>query len=680
MTSIGEKTAASQLPKIPMERKVFQLFVLAAFCSISAAAGTNPQHQPNTNPRELLDLSFEELFELSVTTVSRREEPVSEAPAAIHVITAEDIRRSGARTLPDILRLAPGVHVAQVNAHQWAVSARGFSDVFANKLLVMIDGRSLYTPLFSGVFWDSQHTLLEDIEQIEVIRGPGASLWGANAVNGVINIITKSARETQGTLITGAAGNIERFVGAIRHGGEFGENHFYRFHLQHREHTGFREGGLPGDDSWNLSQGGFRTDRYMENVSTFTAQGDFYYGTFGENYSGVQTPPPHDPVRVRGGNLLGRFSHSLESDGELTLQTYYDITRRDTALLNEERHTFDIDFQHQHPLADRHLLTWGAGYRLSVDNLDNTFDITFDPHSRTLQLFSLFVQSEIEVVEKRLIFSAGSKFEHHTFTDLEIQPNVRLTWKPHQRHTIWGAVSRAVRTPSRAERDIRINQQETPGQPPLVSTFGNPAFGSEELIAYEVGYRVRPHRFLTLDWAAFYNDYDRLRSLEPGAPRTDPPPAHLPVTAHNEIHGNTYGFEAAANWRASESWRLHGSYSFLQIDLRQSQQSVDPVTVEGIEGGSPKHQWLLHSSLDLPRDWSWDTWFRFTDRLPAYDIGRNFEMDIRLAWTPSPNLEIAFVGRNLIQSSHQEFPSSRLIRNEQTEVPRSLYAKVTWNL
>lgn len=650
---------------------------------------------------DLLELSLEELLNIEVTTVLRRSDPLSRAPAAVHVITQDDLRRSGATTLPEALRLAPGIQVARVHAHQWAVSARGFNDVFANKLLVMMDGRTVYTPLFSGVFWDAQHTLLEDVDRIEVIRGPGASLWGANAVNGVINIITKDARETQGTLVSLAAGNHDRFLGAIRQGGKIGDGTFFRVYFQHHDHDAFPGSGeMSGrDDSWRHTQGGFRADKDLSDISVLTIQGDVYSGRLNEVYVRLAPTSPYNRfiedgvVDTGGGNIHARITRSLEDEADLTLRSYFEATRRDSSIFREERQTFDVDLQHRLPVVDRHLVTWGGGYRLSVDDVENSFDVSLHPNSRTLQLFSFFVQDEVEVVEDKLSVTLGSKIEHNDFTGFEVQPGGRLSWTPRERQTVWGAISRAVRTPSRGEHDIRLNQEPVfppnafgPGSPAMItSLLGSSDFESEELTAYEIGYRIQPNQRVSFDLATFYNDYENLRSIEPGVPQPGADPAHVPFLAGNELEGETYGFELGTNWTVIPAhWRLYGSYSLLRMHLRQSGTSGDPQSVEGIEGSSPRHQWLVRSSVDFPRNWQWDTWFRFVDHLPAQNVDSYLEMDMRLAWRPflprgdRGDLEVALVGRNLIERSHREFAPS-LIQNQQAEIRRSFYVKLTWS-
>lgn len=668
---------------------------VALLCLLLTPAVAQLDADLQTRPgRDLAELSLEELLNIEVTTVSRRPGAVSRSPAAIHVITNEDIQRSGATTLPEVLRLAPGVQVARVHAHQWGVSARGFNDVFANKLLVMIDGRSIYTPLFSGVFWDMHHTVLEDVERIEVIRGPGATLWGANAVNGIINIITRDSRHTVGTRVSAASGSHDRFLGSLRHGWKIGDQAYARVYFQHHDHDNFRTtDGKPAGDAWRFTQGGFRSDSDLSDVSRFTLQGDLFSGRLDERYRRLNPEDPYeayideDEMKLRGGNLLARLTRSLENEADVNLQFYYDQARRETAVLVDDRQIFDVDLQHTLPVSDRHLVTWGGGYRVSRDDVENTFDVALTPDSRTVHLFNLFVQDEIELVEDTTNLTIGSKFEHNDFTGLEIQPGVRLSWSPRERQTVWAAVARAVRTPSRAEHDIRLNQEPVfppgalgPGSPAMVtSLFGSEEFGSEKLVAYEVGYRAQPLEMVSFDLAAFYNDYDDLRSLEPANPpaRFSPPPPHIAFFGDNRTEGESYGFELAANWQAADFWRLHGSYSHLRLNLRSDGPSGDPGTRENTEGRSPRHQWLLRSSLDLPHAWEWDTWFRFVDELPALQVESYLEMDMRLSWRPLPDFVLELVGRNLLDSGHVEFTPS-FIQTQQAEIPRSFYGKVTW--
>ncbi|MFN7140717.1 MAG: TonB-dependent receptor plug domain-containing protein, partial [Limisphaerales bacterium] len=474
--------------------------------------------QELTSP-DLTELSLTDLLNVEVTTVSRAAEPLSQAPAAITVIKGEDIRRTGATTIPDALRLAPGLQVAQVDAHTWAISARGFNDVFANKLLVMIDGRTVYSPLFSGVFWDVQDTLLEDIDRIEVIRGPGAALWGANAVNGVINIITKDARDTHGVLLSAGTGTEELGFGHVRYGAKLSENASARVYAKYfnRDNARLLDGSA-ANDHWEMFRGGFRLDWQPGDPNLLTFQGDAYVGTLDQTYNVPTFTPPFtallaDDIEAHGGNILGRWTHTFSSDSEMIWQLYFDQSVRNTPVFQEERVTADLDFQHHFILGERQRITWGGGYHRTDDEAGNTLSVALIPEERGLNLYSAFIQDEIQIIHDKLALTLGSKFEHNDFTGFEIQPNARIAWTPLTNAVLWGAVSRAVRTPSRAEHDIIINP---PGAPPgSASLFGNRNFDSEDLIAYEIGFRSQPTTRMTWEIATFYNDYDNLRSFRP---------------------------------------------------------------------------------------------------------------------------------------------------------------------
>lgn len=659
---------------------------------------------------DFASLSLEELMNYPVTSVSKKEEKLSEAAAAIHVITQEDIRRSGVTSIPEALRLAPGMQVARLDSHTWAISARGFNDIFANKLLVLLDGRSVYTPLFSGVFWEIQDTLLEDIERIEVIRGPGATLWGANAVNGVINIITKRAKDTQGFLITGGGGTEERGFGGVRYGTKLSDNAFLRVYGKYfnRDESVLPNGDDAGD-AWQMGQGGFRIDWDASENNLLTFQGDVYGGKLEQTLTRLSPIPPFTPNNVHGrsdeagGNLLGRWTHEFAADSRMALQTYYDRTFRDSANFKEDRDAFDVDFQHRFALGHRQDIVWGLGYRLTTDKVRETdnFDVSLDPPSRTTHLFSSFVQDEITLVKERLNLTLGSKFEHNDFTGFEYQPSGRLVWTPHKRHTFWGAISRAVRTPSRAEDDIRLNQRPvfpanaffppnalfpgSPGSPPAVtSIFGDRNFDSEKLMAYEFGYRVQPHKRLSVDLALFYNEYDDLRTLEPGTPffrflpsHPGVPPPHIAFVVGNRMSGETYGVEIAPAWQMTDWWRWRVSYTFLEMHLHTDGSSGDTTTEQGIEGSNPHHQLTLSSSIDFPHDVTLDWAVRYVDQLPARMIDSYVVMDVRLAWRPIKNLELSIVGQNLLDDRHPESAPS-FIATQPTEVQHSVYGKITW--
>ncbi len=667
-----------------------QASVLALVLMLANVAfGAEP---PSRAVSELAQMSLEDLSNLPVSSVSKHNERFAEAPAAIFVITGEDIRRSGSTTIAEALRLAPGMEVAQLASHNWAITSRGFNNLYANKLLVLMDGRSVYTPLFSGVFWDVQDTLLEDVDRIEVIRGPGAALWGANAVNGVINIITKSAKDTQGGLITGGYGTEERGFGAVRYGGKLGDDAFYRVYAKYFNRDGsVLPSGEKNDDAWEGWRTGFRTDWEPSFQNLFTLQGDAYYGEEQETYLLFKPTPGQvaTPTRnyVHGGNVIGRWTHSFSAESELKLQAYYDHTGRDLGWFNEDRDTGDIDAEYRVPIGERQSIVAGTGYRYSRSyNLKSNFTVSWFPPDRTTHIFNAFVQDEIALVKDRLRLTLGSKFEYNDYTHWEIQPSGRLLWTPHEKHTLWGSVSRAVRTPSRADNDALITTAVSPaGGPPFFTPFpavttadGNPGFESEVLMAYELGYRVQPHPKLSLDLALFYNDYSRLRSFEMAAPDASAAPAYIrfPFLFSNRLHGETYGGELAANFQMADWWHWRASYSYLQIELHKDPGSQD-TSQESIEGLSPHHQVSLKSSIDLPWNLQFDTTVRYVDSLPAAGIGSYVGLDLRLGWKPWKDLDISIVAQNLLDNHHPEFPPA-VIQTPQAEIERAVYGKVTF--
>jgi iron complex outermembrane receptor protein len=495
-------------------------------------------------PDDLTKMTLEDLMDVEVTSVSKKAEKLSDAAAAIFVITQEDIRRSGVTSIPEALRMAPGIEVARIDENKWAITSRGFNRRCANKLLVLIDGRTVYTPLFSGVYWDIQDTLLEDLDRIEVIRGPGAALWGANAVNGVINIITKQANNTQGGLVSGGSGTEERGFASGRFGGLIGKEVYYRVYAKYSERDPFESFAVPnlshGDfnipsgsclhchdrlntqkrerNGWETLQGGFRLDWQRTSSDSLTLQGDIYGSNSGESLTVASFTYPfardftNEPSKA-GGNILARWKYSFCNSSDMALQLYYDRTEGGEASAKEFRDTFDLDFQYRFAPNKRQEVMLGLGYRYTREDFEDSFTYLLYPQSRDDQLFSTFIQDEIEIMPSRLRLILGSKFEHNDYTGFEIQPNARLLWKPHALHTLWAAVSRAVRIPSRAEHDIQINAlvlppgiSQNPGPlPVLVSFFGNNDFDSEELLAYEIGYRTLIHDLVSIDVAAFYN-------------------------------------------------------------------------------------------------------------------------------------------------------------------------------
>lgn len=642
---------------------------------------------------ELTELSIEDLMNIEITSVAKKTQKMSEASAAIFVITQEDIRRSGVTSIPESLRMVPGLQVARIDANKWAITSRGFNGRFANKLLVLIDGRSVYTPLFSGVYWDVKDTLLEDVNRIEVIRGPGATLWGANAVNGVINIITKHAKDTQGGLMTAGTGTEEQGIGGIRYGGKSGQDTYYRVYAKYfNRDKGVYASGEDAADDWDAVRGGFRIDWEGSKRDSRTLQGGLYDGQYGETITTRSLTSPYSSTNdtdndMSGAHLLGRWTRTISDISNMALQLYYDRTERNSILVDLIRDTFDLDFQHKFALGEWQEIVWGIAYRFTGDDMVGSFDTSWDPESRDDDLFSGFVQDDITLVDNQLRLTLGSKFEYNDYTGFEIQPNTRLMWTPEERHSVWAAVSRAVRTPSRTEHDGTVNNSVLPpnslylGSPPVVASLrGDRDFDSEELLAYELGCRVLPSDQLSLDVAAFYNDYDSLRTLEPGSLflETSPSPLHLvsPYTADNKMAGETYGVELAANWHALDWWRLQAAYTYLQMQLHLDADSGD-TTSESAEDESPHNQISLQSSMDLPRDVEFDLWVRYVDNLPSQNVGSYVSLDTRIAWKPRKQLEVSIVGQNLLDNHHPEF-QPEIVDTSPTEAERSVYGKITW--
>ena len=641
---------------------------------------------------DYLEMSLEDLMDVEIVSVSKKVEKLSEAAAAVYVITSEDIRRSGVTSIAEALRMAPGLQVARIDANKWAITSRGFNGGFANKLLVLIDGRSVYTPLFSGVYWDVQDVLLEDIDRIEIVRGPGGTLWGANAVNGVINIITKSSANTQGTFLKLGAGTEERGLGAFRHGGKVGDGVTYRAYgkFVSRDNSLF-EGGDDANDQWDVFRGGVRFDWELSDRNTFTLMSDLYSGDAHQTFNwGMLSEPWYrmveDKTSISGMNALGRWTHSFNSFSEMTLQTYFDRTRRFDGFAKEVRNTFDLDIQHHQKLSSQVSLLMGAGYRLTQDDVDRTSQSWAIPLARTDDLYNAFVQTTISLIENKLRLTVGSKFEHNDYTGFEYQPGTRLLWLPQKRHSVWVAVARAVRTPSRIEHDARIIScvlpplsQDNPSPfPVLLVLTGKRQFESEELLAYEAGYRIQMSDGVSLDLAGFYNVYDKLRNLEAGDPIPNSfPPTYItvPVTAGNNVSGKTYGLELAADWRAMDCLAFKASYTHIQIEIDGIE--VNLVTRFGnSEGGQPRNQIYLRMIADLTADIELDAGLRYVDALPVADIDSYTALDIRMGWKLHKNLELALGGQNLLEPRHIEYLSER--NRMEAENERGVYATMAW--
>lgn len=626
--------------------------VFAAILALDAATATAAESAPDSvSISNLAQMSLEELSNIEVTSVSKKAEPLSDAPAAVYVITQEDIRRSGATSIPEILRLAPNLQVARVDASQYAISARGFNSTTANKLLVLIDGRSVYTPLYSGVFWDVQDVMIEDIERIEVISGAGGTLWGANAVNGVINIITRKSGNTQGGLASVGAGNAENGASA-RHGGKLGEDATYRIYgkIFNRDNT-VRENGSDASDAWHKGQFGFRTD-WTRTGDTLTLQGDAYDGTIDQAL--------YDNKEISGGNLIARWNRELQDGASLQVQTYYDHTRRFyPGTFGEVLDTYDVDVQHASHRGSKHDIVWGGGYRYARDAVTNSAMLAFLPADKDLTLGNIFAQDEIALAE-RLKLTLGLRLEHNNYTGLENQPNVRLAWKPSEQVLWWSSIARAVRTPSRIDREFFV-----PGSPPYTFLDGGPDFQSEKLTAYEIGYRVTPSQQASLSVSAFYNDYDQLRSIEPAGGTS--------VLA-NMMEGTTYGIETWGSYNIKEWWQLKAGYSYLNEDLRFKPGSGDVTGVKAA-GNDPRHQFSLRSIMDLEHDLNLDIALRSVSSLPNPAVPGYVALDSNLGWKISKEMEFSISGLNLLGNRHPEFGAA----GTRSEFGRAFYAKLLWD-
>jgi iron complex outermembrane receptor protein len=630
---------------------------------MSVIAGLARQAAGQTT-EELKRLSLEDLLNVDVTTVSRSPEPTMRVPAAVYVITGDDLRRSGAQTLADALRLAPGVQVARISAGTWAIGVRGFADRLARSMLVLIDGRAVYSALFAGTYWETQDTFLEDVERIEVIRGPGGTLWGANAVNGIINIITKTARATHGIAGTAGAGSQDARAGA-RFGGAVGAAWHYRVYgkgLDRQPH--FRPDGLDFD-GFRLGQGGFRADWTPDDGRSFTVQGDVYRASLGQRPPIASFTPPFVQIQERdaplsGANVTTRWA-SPAGGGRVQVQAFYARTSRDELPVKEDRDTADVDFQHAIAPWREHHVTWGAGYRVSADRITAVAPSAFFPDRRTDQLFSAFVQDEIDVSPNRVRVTLGTKLEHNEYSGVELQPGIRLLYTPDANRTIWAAVTRAVRTPSRVETDYTTASLVDPAVPMFVRLSPNPDFRPERLVAYETGYRVRFASSVYVSTAVFFNRLNDVLSTEVFAATPEPAGAPtrvvIPVTFANGLDGESYGAEISADVRATPWWRWMANYSYVRIQLSKKPDSRDGPQERRNEGQSPRHQVQLQSSIDLPGAWSLDAFVRHISKLPAAAVDAYTTADLRLGWQVTPNIELAVVGQDLGQRHHVEWPS-----------------------
>jgi iron complex outermembrane recepter protein len=616
---------------------------------------------------DITQLSLDDLINTEVTSASRTSQPLSQTAAAITVINEEDIRRSGAITVPELLRMVPGLQVAQVNASQWAITARGFNATTANKLLVLIDGRSVYTPLFAGVYWDVQDTLLENIERIEVIRGPNAALWGSNAMNGVINIITKDSGKTQGAMVKGHFGT-ETQGGGARYGGKITEDVSYRAYGKYYN----RDSSYKGNDAWFLSRGGARSDAQINDDNKVMMDVDYYNGEEDVRTTLSNTTTPFtqtilEDQYVAGGHFLTRWNHIYSERSDSSLQFYFDESERESSAFQETRYTGDIDWQHRFLIGDRNEFLWGLGYRLNVDDTDGHFGTYFDPGGRADGLYQLFLQDTFTLIEDKSWLTLGTRFEANEYTGLEIQPTIRLLWQPHPKHTLWSAISRAVSIPSRLDHDLIINSWTTGGSS-LLRLEGNSGKDSEAVIAYEAGYRAQVHSRVNFDIAAFINDYSSLRTISAMDRFTEQGYTVTRFIVDDEADAYSIGTELSAKTKVTEDFHFDVGYTFLQMVIDSKMDAFG--TARAQQDQNPDHQIFFHPRLNLPQNIEFDTNLRYVDELKNLRTHAYWEMDIRLAWRPTKRIEFSVVGQNLLHNNHVEFPSGN-----RPEVQRSVYGK-----
>ena len=640
---------------------------------------------------DLTALQIEDLMNVDVTSASKKEQKLSNVPAAIFVITKEDIHRSGATDVPDLLRMVPGLDVAQINPGVWAISARGFNGQYANKLLVLIDGRTVYTPTFSGVFWDAQDVPLDSIERIEIIRGPGAAVWGANAVDGVINITTSTALATQSGIATATGGTLEHGSGMMRYGGLIGSHGAYRVFADGFQMGHFRTPNHQGaEDDWYRYHGGFRMDKDISPKDSLTIEGEAVRGNEGERATTFVSllPPVNATLDLRdrffGWDVLTRWKRVTSLNSETSLQVYFDRSIRGDSTYGLGLNTLDIDFQQHKVWGTRQDFVWGLGYRVSSDHTAATSRISFTPQDLTTQIFSAFVQDEIAIRPDRLYVTLGTKAEHEYYNGFNLQPTARVTWTPDNRDMFWAAVSGAQRTPSRVFTAIRANYAVYPGPgnlPVLISVFGNPGEKNERLTATEAGFRKQASDKLSFDSTIFLNRYHDLTSEEPGSPYVEmnPTPEHLvePTYFANLLHGETHGIELFANVKLAGRWTISPGYAFLTMHIHQDAGGMDVTAVAQTEGNVPNQQAQLRSNVNLPWHWQWTTSAYFVGRLVAPKIASYTRLDTNLAWQPWEKISLVLGGQDLLRDLHQEYSGPDLTRLPSL-VPRSGYARLTW--
>jgi iron complex outermembrane receptor protein len=658
-----------------------------AFAAVSSRATQQPPNAATTANLKLL--SLEQLSNIEVTSPSKEPQSAMRAPVAIFVITGEDIRRSGATCIPEALRSAPGVEVARIDSNKWSIGIRGFGSRLSRSVLVIMDGRTVYTPLFAGTYWEVQDTFMDDIDRIEVIRGPGGTVWGPNAVDGVINIITKSSKDTHGMRANASGGTQEQGAADFRYGGGNGNNFNYRFYGKgfdrgpedHSDHQNF--------DDWRAAQGGFRLDWNRTPGDTFTLQGDIYDEVAGEQVGATSYAPPYSQnvngnAYLAGGNILGRWERTNSAQGDIQVQVYYDRTSRREPNFADVSNTWDVDYLQRVRAPGRQQISWGLGGRASLrDSPIVVSGLQILPTKRTDWLVTAFIQDEIALVKDRLSLTVGSKLLRTNFTGVEFEPSARLAWTPSERNTFWASYTHALRTPSDVEEEFSLLGyvgQAAPGLQAFARFNPNPSFAPEQLNGYEVGYRRLFRNNIYLSSTAFLNHYHNLFSedLVGGfSLENTPAPPHLilPAQFRNDLFGSTKGFEIVPEWRPKSYWRLRASYSFLNMRLRALPGAPEVGTAPTLETSSPKSEVSAQSDFDLSKTLQFDLLYRFISALPGQKVAAYSTADARFAWHMRPDMEVSVVGQNLLQRSHVEAAGEP---TAPVGIIRSGYVKLTW--
>lgn len=669
------------------------LWVVVFLFASALRAETAPDVQGTTdsdNPLNLKKLSLEELSQIEVTTPSKEPQLAFRSAVAIDVITGEDIHRSGATSIPEALRLAPGVEVERIDANRWSIGIRGFGTRLARSVLVLIDGRTVYTTLYAGTYWEAQDTDMLDIDRIEIIRGPGGVIWGPNAVDGVINVITKSSKDTQGLLVSAGGGNTDLGNMTVRYGGGNGRDFTYRLYA--KAFAGAHEYHTDGNnyDAWRSSQIGFRTEWSEGHLGKFTLQGDGYVEKAGEGAGAISYTPPYSQTLygyeyLSGANILGRWQRTFSPGNDIQVQAYIDRTNHHEVNFADYRTTYDIDYLQRLKPDSREQISFGLGARVIPIYDPIMFSgLTFTPIHRTDELYTAFFQDEIALVPERLTLTLGTKLLHTNFTTFEPAPSARLAWTPSDKQTVWAAFTHAVRTPSDVEENLTLSGYIGPtssGLQSFAAFLPNTNFAPEQLNGYEVGYRRLLRKNILVDFAGFLNHYHDLFDEElisdTFSPSDAPPPLHLllPAQLRNGLLGHSTGFEISPEWRPTKFWRLRGSYSYLDLVLQNAPTGHDVGTIPTIEGGSPKHEVSAQSSLDLGKRLQLDASYRYTSALWGLGIFAYSTLDARLAWRLRPALEIALSGQNLLQPHHIEYVADA---GPSVGILRSASLQITW--